>query len=142
MLPASCVPPLPEGCQIGARTRGHLVNTILNQPYRCRVSTDRLFAKTDSWLHFSRASPALHPPERPYHIHTPEPGFGGREHEGEYIYIHILYIPYAIISDVRQLLCYYCIYWYNLLTFFCTINYHDGRTVNNCMCSSLVYSDW
>ena len=26
-------------------------------------------------------SPALHPPERPSHTHTPKPGFGGRGHE-------------------------------------------------------------
>ena len=26
------------------------------------------------WLHLSRVSPALHPPERPSHIHTPKPG--------------------------------------------------------------------
>ena len=34
-----------------------------------------------SWLHLSRVSPALHPPERPSHTHTPKPGFGGRGHE-------------------------------------------------------------
>ena len=38
-------------------------------------------AKATSWLHLSRVSPALHPPERPSHIHTPKPGFGGRGHE-------------------------------------------------------------
>ena len=32
----------PEEHQIGARTRCAPGNTILNQPYRCRVSTDRL----------------------------------------------------------------------------------------------------
>ena len=38
-------------------------------------------AKAASWLHFSRVSPALLPPERPSHTHTPKPGFGGRGHE-------------------------------------------------------------
>ena len=38
-------------------------------------------AKAASWLHLSRVSPALHPPERPSHTHTPKPGFGGRGHE-------------------------------------------------------------
>ena len=36
--------------------------------------------KAASWLHLSRVSPALHPPERPSHTHTPKRGFGGREH--------------------------------------------------------------
>ena len=35
-------------------------------------------AKAGSWLHPSRVSPALHPPERPSHTDTPKPGFGGR----------------------------------------------------------------
>ena len=38
-------------------------------------------AKAASWLHLSRVSPALHPPERPSQTHTPKPGFGGRGHE-------------------------------------------------------------
>ena len=38
-------------------------------------------AKAASWLHLLRVSPALHPPERPSHTHTPKPGFGGRGHE-------------------------------------------------------------
>ena len=37
-------------------------------------------AKAASWLHLSRVSPALHPPERPSHAHTPKPGFEGRGH--------------------------------------------------------------
>ena len=31
-------------------------------------------AKAASWRHLSRVSPALHPPERPSHTHTPKPG--------------------------------------------------------------------
>ena len=38
-------------------------------------------AKAGSWLHLSRVSPALHPPEKPSHTHTSKPGFGGRGHE-------------------------------------------------------------
>ena len=38
-------------------------------------------AKAASWLHVSRVSPALLPPERPSHTHTPKLGFGGRGHE-------------------------------------------------------------
>ena len=40
-------------------------------------------AKAASWLHLAMVSPALHPPERPSHTHTPKPGFGGRVHEVE-----------------------------------------------------------
>ena len=39
-----------------------------------------LIAKAARWLHISRMSPTLHPPERPSHTHTPKPGYdvGGR----------------------------------------------------------------
>ena len=76
-LPLACRHP-PEGHQIGARKRRTPENTILSQPYCRRVSTDRLDAKAASLLHLSRVSPALLPPERPSHTHTPKPGFGGR----------------------------------------------------------------
>ena len=63
----------PERHQIGARKRRAPGNTILSQPYRRRVSTDRLIAKAASWLHLLRVSPALHhPPERlPHSIVKP-----------------------------------------------------------------------
>ena len=84
--PRQCSLPLarrhpPEGHQIGARKRRTPENTILSQPYCRRVSTDRSDRKAASWLHLSRVSPALLPPERPSHTHTPKPGFGGRGHE-------------------------------------------------------------
>ena len=44
-------------------------------------------AQTASWLHLSRVSPTLHPPERPSHTHTQKTGFGGRGHEVNY---HVL----------------------------------------------------
>ena len=74
-LPLACRHP-PEGHQIGARKRRTPENTILSQPYCRRVSTNRpnrRIAKAASWLHLSRVSPALHPPERPSHTHTPKP---------------------------------------------------------------------
>ena len=37
--------------------------------------------KAASSLHLLRVSPALHPPERPSHTHTPKRGFGGRGYE-------------------------------------------------------------
>ena len=40
-MPLACRHP-PEGHQIGARKRRAPGNTMLNQPYRPRVSTDRL----------------------------------------------------------------------------------------------------
>ena len=52
-----------------------LEGTILNQPYRQRVSVGQLIATKASWPHLSIVSPALHPPERPSHTHTPKNGF-------------------------------------------------------------------
>ena len=40
--PASRVIPPLEGRQIGAREEAHRAYTILNQPYRCGFSTNRL----------------------------------------------------------------------------------------------------
>ena len=77
-LPLACRYP-PEGHQIGARKRRTPENTILSQPYCRRVSTDRPNRESSQIL--SRVSPALLPPERPSHTHTPKPGFRGRGHE-------------------------------------------------------------
>ena len=79
-LPLACCHP-PEGHQIGARKRRTPGNTILSQPYRRRISTDRLNREDNQLAHLLRVSPALHPPKRSPHTHTPKPGFGGRGHE-------------------------------------------------------------
>ena len=79
-LPLACRHP-PEGHQIGARRRCTPENTILSQPYCAASQPTGRIAKAASWLHLSRVSPALLPPERPSHTHTPKPGFGGRGHE-------------------------------------------------------------
>ena len=83
-LPLACRHP-PEGHQIGARTRRTPENTIIvSQPYTAAApqpTTGRIAKAASCWLHLSRVSPALHPPERPSHTHTPKPGFGGRGHE-------------------------------------------------------------
>ena len=82
-LPLACRHP-PEGHQIGARKRRTPENNIFSQPDRRRVSTDRSDRKGSQLAaslereHLSRMSPALHPPERPSHTHSPKPGFGGR----------------------------------------------------------------
>ena len=47
-----------------------------------------------SWLHLLRVSPALHPPERTSHTHTPKPGVGGRGHE-----FKICVLIYELVSS-------------------------------------------
>ena len=80
-LPLACRHPS-EGHQIGARKRRTPENTILSQPYCRRISTDRPNREGSQLAaSLARVSPALHPPERPSHTHTPKPGFGGRGHD-------------------------------------------------------------
>ena len=79
-LSLACSNP-PEGHQIGARKERTPGNTILSNHTAAASQPTGRIAKTASWLHLSRVSPALHPPERPSHTHTPKPGFGGRGHE-------------------------------------------------------------
>ena len=81
-LPLTCCHP-PEGHQIGARKRRAPGNTILSQPSRRHVLTDRLNregSQSAACLE-GEPGPALHPPERPSHTHAPKPGFGGRGDE-------------------------------------------------------------
>ena len=61
-------------------------------------------------------SPALHPPERPFHTHTPKPGFGGRGHD----YSRAVYDnPYIAVADkvrflkaeVLEVMLYGCVTW-------------------------------
>ena len=102
-LPLACRQP-PEGHQIGARKRRTPENTILSQPYPPSQPTGRI-AKAASWLHLSRVSPVLHPPERPSHTHTPKPGFGGRGHESikdRYIYYSIAEARIFVLQTIRK----------------------------------------
>ena len=69
--PASCVPPPPEGHQVRARKRCAPRNTILNQPYRRRVSIDRL-SREDSQLVVSLESDPGPTPAGKTHTHTPK----------------------------------------------------------------------
>ena len=79
-LPLACRHP-PEGHQIGAWRGVHLKTpSSANHTAAASQPTGRI-AKAASWLHLSRVSPALLPPERPSHTHTPKPGFGGRGHD-------------------------------------------------------------
>ena len=72
---------LPKGTKLELG-RGALLKTPSSANHTAAASqpTGRI-AKEASWLHLSRVSPALHPPGRPSHTHTPKPGFGGRGHE-------------------------------------------------------------
>ena len=80
-LPLACRHP-PEGHQIGVWKRRTSENTTSSANHTAAASqpTGRI-VKAASWLHLSRVSPALHPPETPSHTHTPKPCFGGRGHD-------------------------------------------------------------
>ena len=72
---------LPKGTNLELGRGAHLgTPSSANHTAAASQPTGRI-AKAASWLHLSRLSPALHPPERPFHTHTPKPGFGGRGHE-------------------------------------------------------------
>ena len=69
---------LPKGTKLELERGAHLgTSSSANHTAAASQPTGRI-AKTASWLHLSRVSPALHQPERPSHTHTPKPGFGGR----------------------------------------------------------------
>ena len=68
---------LPKGTKLELGRGAHLgTPSSANHIAAASQPTDRI-AKAASWLHLSRVSPALHPPERPSHTHTSKPGFGG-----------------------------------------------------------------
>ena len=72
---------LPKGTKLELGRGAHLKTpSSANHTAAASQATGRI-AKAASWLHLSRVSPALHPPERPSHTHTLKPGFGGRGHE-------------------------------------------------------------
>ena len=87
VLPASRVPPhLPKGTKLGLGRGAHLgTPSSVNHIATATQTTGRI-AKAASCLHLLRASPALHPPERPSHTHTyPETRFR-RERAPIFIY--------------------------------------------------------
>ena len=67
---------LPKGTKLELGRGAHLKTpSSANHTAAASQPTGRI-AKVASWLHLSRASPALHPPERPSHTHTyPETRF-------------------------------------------------------------------
>ena len=82
---------LPKGTKLELGRGEHLETpSSANHTAAASQPTGRI-AKAASWLHLSRVSPALHPPERPSYTHTLKPGFGGRGHE-MYHHIHVYFI--------------------------------------------------
>ena len=74
---------LPKATKLELGRGAHLKTpSSANHTAAASQPTGRI-AKAASWLYLSRVSPALLPPERPSHTHTPKPGFGGRGHEIE-----------------------------------------------------------
>ena len=96
-LPLACRHP-PEGHQIGARKRRTPGNTILRQPYRRRVSTDRT-SREDSQLAASlEGKPDLTSAGTPPHTQIPKPGLGGRGHEDSCVGTAVVYV---LVSNSR-----------------------------------------
>ena len=72
---------LPKATKLELGRGAHLKTPCsANRTAAASQPTGRI-AKAASWLHLSRLTPALRPPERPSHTHTPKPGFGGRGHD-------------------------------------------------------------
>ena len=70
----------PKGTKLELGRSAHLETlSSANHTTTTFQPTGRI-TKAASWLHLSRVSPALHPPEIPSHTHTPKQGFGGRGH--------------------------------------------------------------
>ena len=81
---------LPKATKLELGRGAHLKTpSSANHTAAASQPTGRI-AKAASWLHLSRVSPALLPPERPSHTHTPKPGFGGRGHEMIVYYVMLL----------------------------------------------------
>ena len=80
---------LPKATKFELRRGAHLKTpSSANHTAAASQPTARI-AKAASWLHLSRVSQALLPPERPSHTHTSKPGFGGWGHK--IVIIVILY---------------------------------------------------
>ena len=74
----SRAPTLPKGAKMELGRGAHLGPPSSAHPTAAASQPTRRSAKAASWLHLSGMIPALHPPERPSHTHTPKPGFGRR----------------------------------------------------------------
>ena len=65
---------LPKGTKLGLGRGAHLGTPSSANHTAAASQPTGWIAKAASWLHLLRVSPALHPPERPSHTHTPKPG--------------------------------------------------------------------
>ena len=90
VIPAPRVPSPPEEHQIGARKRRAPGSTILNQPYRCLVSIDRLNCDDRQLATCLEGEPGSTPAGKTVPQSNPEtkPGFGRR---GYYMCVHWLF---------------------------------------------------
>ena len=93
----SRVATLPKATKLELGRGGHLKTpSSSNHTAAASQPTGRI-AKAASWLHLSRVSPALHPPEIPSHTHIPKPGFGGKGHE-----FYQMAVPLEVSKEVRK----------------------------------------
>ena len=113
--PRQCSLPLacrhsPEGHQIGSQKRRAPGNTIIpSQPYRRRVSTDRLNREGSQLAASLEGEPGPTPAgKRPSHTHSPKPGFGGRGHERVHTSCTLI-VPLHPTSNCK---CYYVSWTY------------------------------
>ena len=74
---------LPKGTKLELGRAAHLGTPSSANHTAAASRPTGWIAKAVSWLHFSRVNPAVHPPERPSHTHTPKRGLGGRRHVEE-----------------------------------------------------------
>ena len=72
---SSRVPPPREVHQVGARKMRAAGNTIINQPYRCRVSADRLSREDNQLATFLEGKPGPTPAGKTLPHHYPETRF-------------------------------------------------------------------
>ena len=108
---------LPKATKLELGRGAHLKTpSSANHTAAASQPTGRI-AKAASWLHLSRVSPALLPPERPSHTHTTKPGFGGRGHE-----IYIIRSS-CFVSHMQRTYCYWLPTRKNYLTGW-TIKHH------------------
>ena len=76
----SCAATLPKGTKLELGRGAHLGTPSSANHTAAACQPISRITKAARCLHLLRVSPALHPPERPSHTHTPKPGFGGRGH--------------------------------------------------------------
>ena len=99
MLPASRVPPPSRRAPNWGSGRGAHLGTPSSSANHTAAASQPTgwIAKAASWLHLLRVSPALHPPERPSHTHSPKPaGFGGSGHEILDNYVVVVVVVFTL----------------------------------------------